>query len=138
MREVLVDTSIWIEFFRGRDRLLCDRVERLIVEERACCNGVVLGELLYGARGPREADEALGALLAVHVYADTPQVFVEAGHLGSELRGAGVTVPLTDCVIAAQARREDLAVYTADQHLAILAERFGITLEFVSPSRTAG
>ena len=131
MMQVLIDTSVWVEYFRERNRTLCDRVEQLIIEERACCNGVVLGELLYGARGPREAEEIRKAMLSLSVLVDVPGVFAEAGQMGADLRRTGVTVPLTDCVLAAQARRAGLTVLTADGHFTPLAERFGFVLDLV-------
>jgi predicted nucleic acid-binding protein len=129
MRNVFIDTSVWVEYFRGRDAALCDRVEQLVMDGRAGCDGVVLGELLHGARGVREAEEIRKAFLALHVYSDTLDVFAEAGHLGAELRRKGVTIPLTDCVIAAQARRENLTLLTADRHFAAMAGHARLTLE---------
>ena len=94
----------------------------------------MLGELLYGARGKREGAEILAACRSLPIHVDTPAIFADAGRLGAELRGAGVTVPLSDCVIAAQARREKLSVLTLDRHFKVIAEHFRIALE----SREAG
>ncbi len=135
---VLIDTSVWVQFFRGRGKALCDRVEQLVVNQRACCNGIVLGELLHGARGPQEAEEIRRCLFAVRIHVDTPEVFAEAGGFGADLRRAGVTIPLTDLVIATQARREHLAILTADRHFTVLAEALDIQTELVSPVEGSG
>ena len=50
---ILVDTSAWIEFFRKKDPYYKVILE-LIDNRRGCCVGIVLAELLQGARSQRE------------------------------------------------------------------------------------
>jgi predicted nucleic acid-binding protein len=47
--DVLIDTSAWIDFFRG-SREASRRIDPLIAEDRAGINGVVYAEVLSGAR----------------------------------------------------------------------------------------
>ena len=51
---VLIDTSVWIEFFRNRDPNLVNVVRKLIKSNRAYLCGVPLSELLQGIKNQRE------------------------------------------------------------------------------------
>ena len=54
---ILVDTSVWIEFLRGRRTAQADFLARLIdEEENICICGMVLTEILQGIR---DEDQAL-------------------------------------------------------------------------------
>ena len=113
--KVLVDTSAWIEFFRKREPHF-GAVATLIDEDRICCVGLVLAELIQCAKSEKE----------LKVFSDFPSVFAflpedarlwaEAGRLSRMLRGKGRTIGLSDCFIAAAAISADVSVYTLDAH----------------------
>ena len=50
----LVDTSSWIEYLRGRNNAVADRVRDLMREDEAALCEMVLVELWNGARGEGE------------------------------------------------------------------------------------
>ena len=53
--KILVDTSAWIEFFRKKDPYYKVILE-LIDNGKVCCLGIVLAELLQGAKSQKELD----------------------------------------------------------------------------------
>lgn len=116
MAKALVDTSAWIEFFRASQSPVGDRVEALIEQGQATCSGVILAELLSGTRTQREFTEVLDVMLGLEVLHDTPEICVEAGRVAFALRRKGLTIPLADTLIIAQARKHDLAILSLDQH----------------------
>lgn len=61
----LIDTSYWIEYFRHYKNEASEKVEFFIREDRAA-TGVVLTELLQGARTNAEMEEVKTSLEAVH------------------------------------------------------------------------
>lgn len=118
---VLVDTSYWIEFFNRPESEGAASVEALVREDRAALTGIVLAELLRGARTEEEASRLQAALGAVAWVEATLSVYARAGRLGFELRRRGVTVPVTDCVIAAAAETIGGQILTLDGHFEELA-----------------
>ncbi len=60
---MLIDTSAWIDFLRGRAGALGDAVERALSHDTALMCGVVIAELLQGAKGKKEKQQ-LGFLFA--------------------------------------------------------------------------
>lgn len=116
MNGVLLDTSAWIDFLRPGGGALAEQVATLIESDKALLCGVVVAELLQGVRGKR--DEAqIGYLIARLPRLPTSEEdWEEAGRLLNGLRRRGITVPLTDALIAVIARRCAVGILTADQH----------------------
>ena len=125
---VLVDTSCWIEYFNRPETETADAVRTLIRDDRAALNGVVLAELLWGAKTEKEASKLRDALEATIWTRTSRAVYGRAGGLGFALRRRGVTVPITDCVIAASAEIIGGRILTLDEHFEELAKSASITL----------
>ena len=119
---VLVDTSYWIEFFNRPGSEEAGAVTDLVQDDRAALTGVVMTELLQGALTDDELSELGEALSAVGWVPTTPDVYARAGALGFRLRRGGLTVPVTDCIIAAAAETIGGRVLTSDRHFRDLAE----------------
>mgnify|MGYP000126627764 CR=1 FL=1 len=121
---ILVDSSAWIEFQRatgsGPDRRLTGA---LAEDEPLATTGIVLMEVLAGARDERQAGDLrrlLGRcrLLGLEEPSD-PEL---AASLYRACRREGETVRrLPDCLIAAVAIRHDASVLHADADFDVLA-----------------
>ncbi len=100
---VLVDTSVWIDFFRGVPSAKVDRLEACITQkEDICCCGFILTEVLQGIRDEKEF-VATKRLFDNLVYlADDRSTFELGAGIYRELRRKGATIrsPI-DCLIAA-------------------------------------
>ncbi len=118
---VLVDTSYWIEYFNRPGLAEADEVETLVRDDRAAVTGLVLAELLQGARTEEDILELRSGLAAVTWVEASVETYGRAGRLGYELRRRGVTVPITDCVIAAAAESIGGRLLTLDGHFEELA-----------------
>jgi predicted nucleic acid-binding protein len=118
---VLVDTSYWIEYFNRSGTEKADEVAALIRDDRAALTGVILAELLQGARTEEELSELRVGLAAVNWVETTGEIYARAGRLGFELRRRGTTVPTSDCVIAAAAEAVGGRILTLDSHFEELA-----------------
>ena len=118
---VLVDTSVWVEFFRRPARINLPAVVDL--DEVVTCLPVVQ-EVLQGFR-----DEAAFALASESMLAlpmvEAPlrqDVFEDAVSLYRRARVAGITVRSSvDCLIAACALRNGLTVLHRDRDYGLLA-----------------
>jgi predicted nucleic acid-binding protein len=120
---ILIDTSCWIEALRERGDV---GVRRRVVEHvqggRACWMPVVRLELWNGARGERERKALREFEAAVPELEMTAEVWDVACELARRTRAAGLTIPVTDLLIAACARHHGVEVESTDAHFSALKE----------------
>ena len=102
---VIVDTSVWVDFFRGRDTGQVRKLERLLAEsEDICICGIILTEVLQGIRSGSEYARTLSPFNAFLFLGMTKDTFVKSAQIYRGLRRRGVTVSKpVDCTIAAAA-----------------------------------
>jgi predicted nucleic acid-binding protein len=55
---ILVDSSVWIDFFRGRDTAQVNKLDSLFAEERIVVGDLILTEVLQGFRTEKDFNEA--------------------------------------------------------------------------------
>lgn len=127
LAKVLVDTSIWIEFFRKNEPYY-SMVNRLMDDERVICCGVVLAELMQGVKSERELAVLDSFPQVFNFIAETPELWADAGKLSFKLRRQGATIGLSDCFIAVAAASVNAQVATLDSHFKILRELADISL----------
>lgn len=124
---VLVDTSVWIEFFR-KNEPYHSIVTRLIDAEKVVCCGIILAELMQGAKSDKEL-AVLGDFLQVFTFIpETAELWAAAGKLSFQLRRKGITIGLSDCYIAVAAASARLRLATLDSHFEALCKPAKITL----------
>ncbi|TAG32566.1 MAG: PIN domain nuclease [Polaromonas sp.] len=117
---VLVDTSSWIDFFRGKQSAVTDTVQLALQLGLARLCGPVKAELLQGVKTKKEKQQ-LGVMFGAVENLDTHEADWEtAGSNLQALREAGITLPLTDALIAAIADRHKAHVLTLDPHFSHL------------------
>jgi len=128
---ILADSSAWIEFLRGTQSTVDERVDRLLGEPDALATtDVVLMELLAGARDASHADE-LRRLLARCSFlpVEGPGDYEDAAALYRACRRGGETVrALADCLIGAVAVRAAMQVLHLDADFDVLARHTKLTL----------
>jgi len=123
---ILVDTSAWIEFFRGRGPLTA-RVDELLAENEVALCGPVVTELGRGLRSARERSRVLDLLRGCHALAQPHDLWSEAGELGALLGRRGATVKSMDLLIAVHALAHGVPLLTADSDFTAM-RRAGIGL----------
>jgi predicted nucleic acid-binding protein len=122
---VLVDSSIWIDYFCADDLPLCARIDELIRADEAAISGLILGEVLYCARSQEEYHELADTFGGLHCLVDDATVFSEAADLAWQLRAKGIRVPLSDLTIAIHCRRIGAGLLSRDRHFALVEEGMG-------------
>ena len=111
---ILIDTSAWIEFLRDTGSPICVEVDRLLGEDIAVCDPVRM-EVLAGARDDAHLRQLRGLLARATVVPTGPADYESAAALYRVCRRRGETVrKLIDCLIAAVALREGMAVLHSD------------------------
>ncbi len=117
-----------MEYFNRSQEKRAKKVEALIRDDRAALTGVVLAELLQGAKTANELSLLRTALAAVRWVESNAEAYVRAGSLGFALRRRGVTVPVTNCIIAAAAESLGGHLLTLDAHFEELAREGSLVL----------
>lgn len=129
-RGVLVDTSVWIDFFRdtGHEE---QSLRQLIQANRVVINSVIRLEILTGSQDESQyekLDHYLEGLFEIVPDADTWE-FSE--RIRFDLRREGVIIPIPDILIATAALRNDLPLFHRDDHFEQIAEH--TPLDFHNP-----
>lgn len=122
---VLVDTSVWIDFFRGKDTRQRHELHRLIEQGagvKIC--GVVLQEILQGVGSELECRRTKKYLLEfAYLTLKEPSVFEMAADIYKNCRKRGKTVRKpVDCIIAAVAMEYDVRLFHHDADFDRIAE----------------
>lgn len=114
---ILVDTSVWIDFLRGRNTPYRSMLHDLIAgDEDLCITGIILTEILQGIRDDKANSETREYLLDYPVYDPSGvTTYIEAANIYRRCLKKGKIVRRTiDCVIAAIALENDLTVFHHD------------------------
>lgn len=114
---IVVDTSVWVDFFRDADTPQVQLLVRLIDEdEGVALTDIVLTEILQGLGSEDEVarvDEHLSALEVLRL--EDLDDFRRAASLYRQARRQGVTIRRTlDCLIASVCVREGVPILHAD------------------------
>lgn len=115
MSLVLIDTSAWIDYLRLGEGPLSESLERLIEEDRAALCGIAIAEIRQGLRTNEE--HGVLELFEMLPYLETAREdFEQAGELLVGVRRRGVTIPVTDALIATLAIRHGIPLLENDKH----------------------
>ncbi|AYO31344.1 PIN domain-containing protein [Biomaibacter acetigenes] len=119
--KVLIDTSIWIEYFRGNSEIT-NIVDLLIDEDRAVIVGPVISELIQGVKDKTKAEELITNIKALPYIDIRKSDWIDIGLFSFRLRKKGLTIPFTDTIIAAVAIKYHLSMYSIDKHFDYIEE----------------
>jgi hypothetical protein len=112
---VIADTSVLIDFLKDKAPNAA-AVAALIGSKRILTTGIIMAELLQGARNAQEeayVTELIDAIPAIEI---TAAIWIKAGKLSCSLRRKGITLPLSDIAIGAAAIEHNISVFTSDDH----------------------
>jgi predicted nucleic acid-binding protein len=128
---IVVDTTVWIDFFNGRDQPHVDRLAAMIdADAGIALTDVTLTEVLQGIRHEsqvRLVDERLCAFDVLRL--ESLDDFRRAAQLYRAARRHGVTIRRTiDCLIASVCIREQLPIMHNDADFDRLAEHSELTI----------
>jgi len=111
---VVVDTSVWVAYFRGREPNVEVGLDRLIDEDRVAIVSPVRLELILGAR--RSQRHALVRQIdALHLLPMTEQTWSRAEDLAMDMRNEGITAGVVDLLIAVTAAENGALLWTLDK-----------------------
>ena len=119
---ILPDTCAWIDFFNARETPLASAVEYLLQSGEVYTCGVVKYELIQGVKSGKEETMLVTAMQSLYYIEMTESLWLKAGRLAAILRRKGITIPLSDTLIAIIAKEENLTILTTDRHFGQVPE----------------
>lgn len=123
--KVLVDTSVWVDFFNGHPSRQAETLARLIREEADLVTcGVIVSEVLQGLRQTKSLSNIERHFREMDwLSPKEPDTYIEAAELFRRLRARGITIRSTiDCVIANLAAHHDALILSKDRDLTLIVE----------------
>ena len=125
---VLVDTSVWIDFFRNKETSLRNQVIQILRARNAYYTGIIALELYRGSRTKKEISILDDLFFSIEKIMEREETHKEAGLMGFELAKKGITIGTVDLLIAQLCLENDLTLFTLDQHFKIIASHYPLKL----------
>lgn len=122
---ILVDSSIWIDFFKGSNTDPVQILERLLQEEEdLSLSDYILTEVLQGFKNDTDFERVRKYFLLFPIYSpSSPDSYIQAARIYRLCRQRGITIRNTvDCLIAQTALENDLVLLHDDSDFDRLAE----------------
>ena len=125
---VLVDTTVWIDFFAARSSGHVAALEGLITNrEDICICGIVLTEVLQGIRKDTEFKKTRDLFNNLLFLPMPYPVFLKAAEIYRGLRHKGITIRKSvDCMIASVALENDIPLLHNDKDFEAIEEHYGL------------
>jgi len=95
---ILIDTSVWIEYFRNQSPVFVGFVAEIVKTSEICVPRVILAELMQGAKSEKELAVLAEFMDAFSIIDQTDQTWVNAGRLSHELRRRGKNINLSEVI----------------------------------------
>ena len=113
---VLIDTSVWISYFKDRDSRLSDKVDEILTSAHVYIPKVVIAELMQGAKSEKEIAVIEDFFEAFTVIDHTESTWEQAGRLSFSMKRKGITIHLIDCYLAITAQENNCKLFSLDEH----------------------
>lgn len=113
---IIVDTSVWIEYLKGRNEEITHALRPRLQNRKVVAISAVFGELLQGVKNKRER-EIIQDFWKSLPHVDETDLFIEAGYIANEYKLHSKGVGLIDGYILSAALRHDLPIWTLDKKL---------------------
>ncbi len=122
---ILVDSSVWIEYFKGTERAII--LNELIDNNSLCINDLILAELLPAINQRKEVQlrEMLMSVAKAELKINWNQiVYMQTQNLLHRINKVGIP----DLLIVQNAIDNNLQLFSYDKHFRLLSEMFDLRL----------
>ena len=125
---ILVDTSVWIDFFSEKSSRQVAILEALIEEgEDLCLCGIVLTEILQGIRDNRQYNKTKTILSNLIFLPMNRNTFLSSATIYRALRKHGITIRNSvDCMIAAVCIENKVQLLHNDRDFNLIENHFSL------------
>ena len=127
---VFVDSSVWVDYFRGADSLAVDHLDAMLGQSEAVIGDLVLLEVLQDYRLVRDVHAAEALLARLRCFTVGGEVLTRAAAANyRQLRGLGVTPRSSiDVLIATFCIEHGLELLANDRDFTPMAPHLGLRL----------
>ena len=125
---ILVDSSVWIDYFRGTTTPQVERLDALLGNEPIATGDLILAEVLQGFVSDRDFNQAKKLMTSLVIVDLAGQnIAIQAAKNFRVLRSLGVTVRKTiDTVIATRCIESGLPLLYSDRDFDPFVEHLGL------------
>ena len=129
--KVLVDTSVWIDFFRTKNSPASLKLRQYLERNQTCYTGPIAVELYQGAKTPTETG-VIDHLLQTIPYVEITRVhYHHAGQISHAAVRQGRIFSVVDLILAVVAHDEQLQLLTLDGHFKEISRFCPLMLEAI-------
>jgi predicted nucleic acid-binding protein len=125
---ILVDTSIWIDYFNGKGSKLTDTLDAALIEGTVVIGDLILLEILQGFKSDKDYQRAkttLGTLEQLEIFGNSMVIKCAANY--RELRKNGITIRrTTDVIIATFCIDNEMPLLFQDRDFIPFVEKLGL------------
>lgn len=125
---ILVDSSVWIDYFRGRANPQTDLLDTLLGKEPLAVGDLILTEVLQGFSDEREFNQARRLMTSlVIIDLGGRDIAIQAAKNFRSLRSLGITVRKTiDVVIATRCINNQMPLLFGDRDFDPFVQHLGL------------
>ena len=125
---ILVDSSVWIDYFRGTPTPQAEKLDALLGSQPVATGDLVLTEVLQGFASERDFNQARKLLTSlVVVELGGRDIAIQAARNFHALRALGITVRKTiDTVIATRCIESGFTLLYSDQDFDPFVQHLGL------------
>ncbi len=116
---ILVDSSVWIEYFKGNEKTL--PLNKLLDLNNVCINDLILSELIPSINHKKEnvLKELLLTITKIPLVINwNTIIYMQTQNLKNGINKVGIA----DLIIAQNVIDNDLELYTLDRHFELMSE----------------
>jgi len=126
---ILVDSSIWIDYFRGATTPQAEKLDALLGTEPVMIGDLILTEVLQGFVSDRDFNQARKLLDSLDIVdLGGRDIAIQAARNFRVLSGLGVTVPKTiDTIIATRCIESRLSLLYSDRDFDPFVTHLGLS-----------
>ena len=125
---ILVDSSVWIDFFRGTQTLASEKLDRILDTERLFVGDLIVTEVLQGFKSDADfkaAKKTLESFTMIQIGGE--DIAVQAAQNFRSLRARGLTVRKTiDTLIATRCIQNGLRLLHSDRDFDHFSAHLGL------------
>lgn len=129
---ILVDSSVWIDYFRGVPTRQAEMLDSLLGSEPVVTGDLILAEVLQGFVSDRDSNQAKKLLTSLMVIdLGGKDIAIQAAKNFRVLRARGITVRKTiDTVIATRCIGSDFKLLYSDRDFDPFVQHLGLRSAF--------
>jgi predicted nucleic acid-binding protein len=123
----LVDSSVWIDYFRGSDNIDISFFDDLIDNNQICTNNLILSELIPFLRHQKHEDaiDVLESFKNIPIEINWTEIIdIQTKNLKNGINNVGIS----DIIIMQNTITNSLTLYSLDKHFKLMSRLFKFSI----------